>query len=127
MINRLGLPIYLRMISIVKAKLSSYPWSQTLQEITYEIYIPIWSDGPRNSMQINHLIKVKLGNLRCIHGLSVSYEMGHLWESINNNKIRVYCVWGKLNTKSTLTSKNKVLGTANGVCNLAFVKASWDL
>jgi hypothetical protein len=29
------------MISIVKAKLSSYPWSQTLQEITYEIYIPI--------------------------------------------------------------------------------------
>jgi hypothetical protein len=51
----------LRMINTVKVQLTTHPSPQALLEITRELYIPIQSGGPRNAMQMNHLIEVKLG------------------------------------------------------------------
>jgi hypothetical protein len=66
------------MISIAKVQLSSHPSPQTVPEITHELDISIRSDGPRNVMQMNHLIEVKLGYPRCLHDLLASYKMNHL-------------------------------------------------
>jgi hypothetical protein len=61
MINHLCLTICLRMINNIKVQLTTHPSPQALLEITRELYIPIQSGGPRNAMQMNHLIEVKLG------------------------------------------------------------------
>jgi hypothetical protein len=70
-----------------QSKRDSFGWFDS--ETYYALVILIQSDGPRNSMQTNQLIKVNLGYPKCIHGLLEGYKMGHLWKPVNNNKNRV--------------------------------------